>query len=84
MHPARNKKYLASDLGKYINRKTKIYTKGLEVPRLMVMKKNNYNVSRREVNLERELSQGQKRLKQVVTASKNVFQVTINLVQMLS
>lgn len=48
------------------------------------MKKNNYNVSRREVNLERDLGQGQKRLKQVVNASKNVFQVTINLVQMLS
>jgi hypothetical protein len=30
------------------------------------------------------LSQGQKKLKQVVAASKNVFQVTISLVQMLS
>lgn len=71
-------------VGKYVVRKTKIYTKGLEVPRLIAMKKNNFNVSRRQVNLERDLSQGQKKLKQVVAASKNVFQVTISLVQMLS
>ncbi len=48
------------------------------------MKKSNYSCNKREVNLERELSHGQKKLKQVISASKNVFTVTISLVQMLT
>lgn len=50
----------------------------------MAMKKSNYQLNKREVNLEKELSQGQKKLKQVLSASKNVFGVTYNLVQLLS
>jgi hypothetical protein len=65
-------------------RKTKIYTKGLDLPRLMALKKSNYTLNKKEVNLERDLSLGQKKLKQVISASKNVFTVTINLVQLLS
>ena len=48
------------------------------------MKKNNFQVSRREVNLERDLVLGQRKVKQVLSASKNVFGVTVNLVQLLS
>jgi hypothetical protein len=50
----------------------------------MALKKSNYTLNKKEVNLERDLSLGQKKLKQVISASKNVFTVTINLVQLLS
>lgn len=48
------------------------------------MKKNNFQVCRKEVNLERDLTLGQRKVKQVLSASKNVFGVTVNLVQLLS
>lgn len=38
-------------LDKFVNKKTKIYTKGLDIPRLMALKKTNFTVSKREVNL---------------------------------
>ena len=50
----------------------------------MVMKKSNFQLNKREVNLDKDLTQGQKKLKQVLSASKHVFGVTYNLVQLLS
>lgn len=40
-----------SIIDKYVVRKNKIYTKGLEVPRLIALKKTNYSISKKEVNL---------------------------------
>lgn len=54
------------------------------MPRLLALKKSNYSLNRREVNLDRELRNNTKKFKQIVGASKSVFQVTISLVQMLS
>lgn len=48
------------------------------------MKETNYEISKRELNLRKDFKENGKRYKQIITASKNVFQVTINLVQMLS
>ena len=68
---------------KYQQKKYKPFTKGVEVPRLLSLKKNG-NLTRREVNLDRDLRNNTKKFKQIVQASKNVFSVTINLIQMLS
>lgn len=48
------------------------------------MKENNYEISKRELNLRKDLKENTKKYKQIISASKNVFSVTINLVQMLS
>lgn len=39
------------DTGKYVMAKHKAYTKGVDLPRVMLMKKSNWQISRREVNL---------------------------------
>lgn len=54
------------------------------MPRLLSLKKSNGSLNRREINLDRDLRNNTKKFKQIITASKNVFQVTINLIQMLS
>ena len=54
------------------------------MPRLITLKKHQYTLNRREVNLDKEFKNNAKKYKQIITASKNVFGVTINLVQMLS
>ena len=69
---------------KYVSKKFKAFTKGVEKPRILEMKENNYEISKRELNLRKDFKENGKRYKQIITASKNVFQVTINLVQMLS
>lgn len=38
---------------KYVQKKFKPYTKGVEIPRLLGIKKSNYTLNRREVNLDR-------------------------------
>ena len=48
------------------------------------MKNSNYKLNKREVNLERELALNRKKFKQILSASKNVFGVTVSLVQLLS
>lgn len=40
-------------LVKYVQKKQKAFIKGIEQPRLITLKKNQYNLNRREVNLER-------------------------------
>lgn len=67
-----------------MQKKFKPFTKGVEVPRLLNLKKSNGSVNRREVNLDRDLRNNTKKFKQIVVASKSVFSVTINLIQMLS
>jgi hypothetical protein len=67
-----------------VSKKFKAFTKGVEKPRILEMKENNYEISKRELNLRKDFKENGKRYKQIITASKNVFQVTINLVQMLS
>jgi hypothetical protein len=80
----RKSKVMLSNTAKYVQKKHKAFTKGVEQPRLITLKKNQYNLNRREVNLDRESKNNAKKYKQIITASKNVFGVTINLVQMLS
>ena len=72
------------DAGKYQVKKQRAFVKGVEVPRLVTLKKHQYTLNRREVNLDKEFKSNAKKYKQIITASKNVFGVTINLVQMLS
>jgi hypothetical protein len=36
---------------KYVQKKHKAFIKGVEQPRLITLKKNQYNLNRREVNL---------------------------------
>lgn len=50
---------------------------------MLTLKKGGGSLSRREIDLERELKNNSRRFRQVVGASKNVFSVTIGLVQML-
>lgn len=39
--------------GKYVIKQHKAFTKGVEVPRLMTLKKSNYSLNKREVNLDK-------------------------------
>lgn len=51
---------------------------------MLTLKKSQYALNRREVNLDREFKNNARKYKQIISASKNVFGVTINLVQMLT
>lgn len=71
-------------IDKYVIKKNKVYTKGTELPRLIAMKNSNYKLNKKEVNLEKDLSENRKKFKQIISASKNVFGVTVSLIQLLS
>lgn len=65
-------------------KKHKAFTKGVEPPRLVTLKKSSFQLNRREVSLERESRNNTKKYRQIISAAGSVFQVTINLVTMLS
>ena len=45
--------YQSLHSAKYVQKKFKPYTKGVEIPRLLNIKKSNFTLNRREVNLDR-------------------------------
>jgi len=67
-----------------VSKKYKAFTKGVDKPRLLTIKESGFKLTKREVNLKKDLKENSKKYKQIITASQNVFEVTINLIQMLS
>lgn len=78
---AENKTKLVSS--KVTNKKQNILVKKEELPRIYTLFKAEGNKTKREINMEKEMKTFNKKYQQILQAGRQIFSVSINLLQML-
>lgn len=68
---------------KVVNKKQNIFNKKEEMPRIYSLFKTDGNKTKREINMEKEMKNFNKKYQQILQAGRQIFSVSINLLQML-
>lgn len=68
---------------KVMNKKQNIFNKKEEMPRIYSLFKTDGNKTKREINMEKEMKNFNKKYQQILQAGRQIFSVSINLLQML-